>query len=515
MIKTNDTPIFISLFILCTAIFLIPVWLFRFLPLVDYPQHLAIAHIFHNYGNEGNLFQDYYRINFFPVAYMFHTIFLHIMSFVFPMEIAGKLYLSLYIILLPISVLSCIKAYNGEKWFCFFAFLFIYNFPFLMGFMAYFMAVPFFFLNLAALTHYAKKKGAHTRAQGILLAGLFFLSALTHPILYYPAILFSIITLIFVHKKNIKGYKTFLWILPSLIFMIYYFINRWGLLGISLFKDAGGISHLMEIITHRLKNYGLHLLWPLHAYNKIIGWFFLSVSVVFLYGFAKKRKVLTPLSPLLFIWLILSLLTYLTIPDAFSHLSYIGTRFAILAPILLILALSAIKLKPTEKTLLALCLTILLGVTVTKIIPGFYDFNHRSQPLPGMINILPKNKKVIGLYYPQGLGPGAFHPWAYMHLGCYYTIWKDSIPVYVFADDHIINIIEKRQHITKWGDHPFYKTWHPHKMIIPEGWQNYDYFLACGNVPDKHRDFFKDHHIDLLREEGIWSLYKAPGNSPS
>jgi len=91
----------------------------RFPPLVDYPQHLAIASVLHRWMSPGSPERAIFDANFFTYNGAFHTL-AALLGFVVPMETAGKVVLALIPALVGWGGLTLVRAARRPRSYAFF-----------------------------------------------------------------------------------------------------------------------------------------------------------------------------------------------------------------------------------------------------------------------------------------------------------------------------------------------------------------------------------------------------------
>lgn len=126
---------------------LIPVWIFQCFPSQDGPIHIENANIIFDYFNPGrSTLRDYYILNrHLEPTWLGHLVLAGLM-YIVPIFIVEKIFLSGYIILLPLSIHYALKGIRPDAGFLtFLMFPFIYNYPFHMGFYSFSYSLPVFF----------------------------------------------------------------------------------------------------------------------------------------------------------------------------------------------------------------------------------------------------------------------------------------------------------------------------------------------------------------------------------
>src|SRR4029077_8412137 len=94
-----------AIFIALLILYLVPIWCFHYFPSADGPAHIENAHIIRELGGSAaTVFREYYTWNPLPQPnWSGHLVMAALMTFTSPL-IAEKILLSLYILLLPVSV---------------------------------------------------------------------------------------------------------------------------------------------------------------------------------------------------------------------------------------------------------------------------------------------------------------------------------------------------------------------------------------------------------------------------
>jgi hypothetical protein len=135
-----------GLFVLLLAVYLIPIWSFRYFPSSDGPAHVANAHIIREYNNPDHaLFRKYLTFNTTPEPNWSGHLIMAGLMYVVPPLIAEKLLVSLCIVLLPVSirfVLGVIRP--GARFLAFLAFPFTYSSMLHNGFYNFCLSLPLF-----------------------------------------------------------------------------------------------------------------------------------------------------------------------------------------------------------------------------------------------------------------------------------------------------------------------------------------------------------------------------------
>jgi hypothetical protein len=91
----------LALIVLALAL-ISPVWMVEYVPLVDYPDHLARAYILSHLNDPAYKYSDSYAADWGPYPYVALDLSLISAIKLFPAEVAGKVVLSMILLILPI-----------------------------------------------------------------------------------------------------------------------------------------------------------------------------------------------------------------------------------------------------------------------------------------------------------------------------------------------------------------------------------------------------------------------------
>jgi hypothetical protein len=147
----KNTLAFAAAWLLCTVVALIPVWHQRMLPMLDTPDHLALARAWHDYRDPSSRIADFYLLRVRLVPYVMFYWLTHVLLYVVRIETANKLLLSAYLILFPLSVLSLARALGRSRWLALGGFAVAFNPGWIYGFSSYLLGTCFLFFGWAAL----------------------------------------------------------------------------------------------------------------------------------------------------------------------------------------------------------------------------------------------------------------------------------------------------------------------------------------------------------------------------
>lgn len=130
---------------------LLPIWVPRFLPLLDFPNHLGAIAILHRHGDPSWGYDQFYSLNLKPAPYWGHYFPVHLLAYLVPLEVANKLWIGLVALALPSGVAVLARQLGRSPWLALFAAPFVYGYCFALGFLSFCGGVALFPWALWAL----------------------------------------------------------------------------------------------------------------------------------------------------------------------------------------------------------------------------------------------------------------------------------------------------------------------------------------------------------------------------
>lgn len=167
LVVDRSSAVFVAVWCALTVAALVPVWHQRMLPMLDTPDHLALARAWHSYGDPSYRIAESYVLRVRLVPYLLFYGLLNVLSYVVTLETANKLVLSAYLILFPLSVLSLARALGRSGWLALGAFALAFNPGWIYGFASYLLGTCFLYFGWAALLRFVD--GGRPRAAVALL----------------------------------------------------------------------------------------------------------------------------------------------------------------------------------------------------------------------------------------------------------------------------------------------------------------------------------------------------------
>ena len=153
----RDHQLLALLLLLGVAIAMLPLWVPRLLPFLDLPNHLAAISIWNHYHAPEWGYQKYYLLSTPLVPYWGYYFPVHVLSYIFQIETANKIFLSFYAASIPLSVALAAKQFNRNPWVSILSLPFIFNYNLMYGFISYCAGLPCMLVGLVFLDRAIQK----------------------------------------------------------------------------------------------------------------------------------------------------------------------------------------------------------------------------------------------------------------------------------------------------------------------------------------------------------------------
>ena len=484
------------------VVYLLPLWLFPYIPTQDGVSHVYNAQILTAFNNPDYRFQDYYEINTYPFPNWLSHFSLALLMLVFPPLIAEKVFLSLYVILFPLAIHYFLRAVRGGGYpLVILSFTFIYNYLFLMGFYNFAVSVPLFFL---ALGYWWRHKAAMTWPRGTLLNLLIVVTYFAH-LISYAFTLFSIALLaVFYFRRNFRRVIiTGCYLLPAAALLLVYLPTSDLLAGE---PPEFGIGRVGELFNNLI---GMHVLV---AYAEPPTWISGAVSAVLLSligaTFWQNRRAAeeTAFGQRVFLWLAGVLFgLYFILPNSIGPGGWVNDRLAILA----VLTLFAWFQVPWRRAFTAVAVLLAL-LNIIAVGANFRSLNAEIKAFNALVTRVEKNSIILPLHFdPSGSSErvGIFVNAANYYCldnGCInlgnYEIQFDYFPVR-FNADFVPPLAEK-----EWVQ---VVHWQPEEIDLCGYADNVDYLLLWGTPEHPSITEAIERCYTLIAMEGRLKLFKG------
>jgi hypothetical protein len=169
----------ITVFAIFALLSILPIWLVKYPPLVDYPNHLARAFVLHHLHDPNYDFGHFFAPDWGLNPYWLADFLVQVFQYFLGIYAAGRLLLTVCILGLPLGVAFFLRRANpGNEYFALWAFALAYNPNFLMGFMSFILSVGLCFVVVGLWLDYLRTGQTKYWFLTLVLATLLFLTHL-------------------------------------------------------------------------------------------------------------------------------------------------------------------------------------------------------------------------------------------------------------------------------------------------------------------------------------------------
>ncbi|MFC1632476.1 hypothetical protein ACFL2I_07985 [Candidatus Omnitrophota bacterium] len=230
--KRPKRPTDLIIYTIFVAVVVLFIWLFRFLPMQDYPDLLFQGFVFSQFI-KGEPLPDYQITNY-PVTHAMPTLLIGAFNLFFPAEVSGKIFLTIYALLFAFGSFYLINSLDPKinSALSYIPFILTFNYPFFHGNLAYIFSLGVLFVGIGYIVRHHQ---ALDRINIWILLGLSILIHLSHLVAYLAWLIFIAIFLVFNFRKSLLK-KLFLGLAPSLIMLLIY--------GMPYLKNARLIAYI-------------------------------------------------------------------------------------------------------------------------------------------------------------------------------------------------------------------------------------------------------------------------------
>jgi len=395
MIKGNRPPYWrILFFTLIGAILIVPIWLVEFPPLLDYPNHLAQAFVLTHLNDPSFHFSEFYRAKWDVYPYLTMVVSLMGMQRFIPLELAGRIFLSLCLLAMPLCVWFFLRQANpGNDRISFWSLLLSYNVFFLYGFINYFLGVALCFLALGLWLRYLSRPTVVRWA--ISLAALTLLYA-THLFSFAIAGIVATTYLLFKRQSLRLFVLSWLLFLPGSLFYLQMQLRTTGPHDVSF----EGFMDKLDWLSGFLRGYSPSI----HRFT-LVALLICAVLAWWKNSDFKWNREWIAVGSVLFV-------LYWLLPVGFGEGWHIYPR---VLPILFVVLLTISRIGRRAR-LLAIVALLLFLVRIGDITYHFWEERPRLAVMAQSFEMVPTNARVLPIIdgeYDSPIQRPYYHFWAY------------------------------------------------------------------------------------------------------
>ncbi|MCK4351229.1 MAG: hypothetical protein KAX13_10230 [Candidatus Krumholzibacteria bacterium] len=495
----SDRRWFVPVFAGFIALHLVLIWTTRLFPFTDLPNHLAAATINRYHSDPACSFADYFKIELFSRPNVFHLLFCS--QKIFPsVELANRVFLSLYALLLPLSALFFLRRTGGSRWHSIAAFILLYNYSVSWGFVGFFFSIPLLLIFAGLLTGYFERGGGGSAVPiTLLLTALFFVHAL--------AALFALLLLVVCGLlRSRDGPLALLSRLAPALPLVFLLIAWWrsqpdgeslgGFLA-GYYADGFFQSILPRAHILFLDNYHLYKEWSGILAGSVLTCAIAApgiLSLIRAHGKSDRGKLVRSVPFILFAC---SLACFFFLPHEIPRQSILYQRFSVL----LLLSLVFLGAYVERAGILSLPKILYIAAAVTHLVlwAGYFTgFDAENEGFDA--SFFPEasaGERLAGLVFDFTYRGKP----VYIHFPSYFTVWGRGIAATSFVD-YRFGFVRGRPGGARL---PRYQEWIGKTDGSQGRYGAMDYILVRGSLPESAK-----HHISgrsLLEQASKWRLY--------
>jgi len=354
---------------------LVPIWIVKYPPLIDYPNHLARAFILNHLHDPAYKFGQYYASDWGLNPYFLGDALMQLFQRFVDVYVAGKILLSLCLVTFPLGVAYFLRRANpGNEYLALWAFAVAYNPNFLMGFMSFYLSIGLCFFAVGVWLDYARTGEDKYWVRTLMLATLCFL---THLGGFGVAAVMILTHTVLTGGMGRRLVKALLVFVPGGVFFLYAKMHGWA-------------KRDLDYSTWRLGPKIKGMLVPFREYSHVVeGLTILALILTVAYFLRRKDRLRLQTEWVVIAGVILAI--HWMVPGMYGDLAFIDYRFCLFA-FLIALAIPAFRGPRTIPVALA-------GIVIVAHIVGATRYFRAEQAhLAGLaqeFSLIPRNSMVL------------------------------------------------------------------------------------------------------------------------
>lgn len=473
-----------AVFFAAVALTALPLWLTRYLPIQDLPQHLAAIRVLSDYDDPALGFSRYFELDLFRTQYLAYYLAARALSLVVEVEVANRVLITLCIVGTPYALARLLRGLGRDPRFALAALPLSYNAHLILGFVNFLLAIP---LALYGLAIAIEERRAPRTGRAILLGAVAVACFYAHVVPF--AFLALGVVLVSVQRELRALVLRVVPLLPALLAAVVWALHSpAGRATVTAAAGAsGGPQPTFQSVAFALADlpnwltdvlHGDGDLQLLNVFYALLASAVVSGVIAALLGrdgapdalarsLALRLLLLPPLAAAL----------YFVAPISYDWIWPIAQRFPLLG---LIFAIAVLPPPPRvlAQALLAgfLCVTALQTKLVAQ---AFADFEQLEVgDFDRALAAIPQGQRVAGLISARGSRFVKFSP--FIHYVAYYQARKGGAVMFTFAD-FPQSPFRFREDARPPRVPPRWE-WMPER-VRPESLDFYDYVLVRGQAP--------------------------------
>lgn len=489
------SAIWVLLFALASAACVSPIWVGRYLPLLDYPNHLAEVFIWRRLHDPQWNFEPFYKTRFVPSPNWAQYLIVYALGALVGDEAGQKLLLSLAVLALPLSVALYARRMGRDPRLALFAFPLAWNVNLAHGFLSYVAGLPVLFLSLTLLDRHAERPSL---VRGVLAAGVGALNYSFH-LLTWGLFLAIGGASALLRPRPWRAQHAIAAASPTVLALT---------AGLAAYRAVGNSDRHWRLGARFVGAYSTFIdnvkaipdwlidLFPGHADEAVAGVLLVAAAALLLSGGRSHREQEPPRWRLELAFLVAAA-CYFLLPRSLLQPFYwyaINRRFAVVL-VLFFTLLARGRMNGWRGALLFVAVGGAALYYPIDVARHFQRFNARMRDFDAVMESVPRGKQVLTLMLNRRdpeVNLACFNQWStwvQLRQGGYQP----------FNLDQNFPIVYKKQLPAPTWDQPWDFRFARHG----EAW---DYFLVYGRSFDPFAD--AHHRVRLIRQVGEWAMWE-------
>lgn len=480
----SSDDLFWPAFLLCAFLTVGLLWTVKYPPLVDLPQHAAQVKLWLLMEQGTSGYSDEYEWNSFA-PYLSCYFAGRLLSAVFPVPIAMKLFVTLAVLALPLAMLRVLRRTGGDRWWSLAGFALAFSFNFYWGLLNFLVAVPLSLLLVSLAFSYAQQP---TARRGGWIAFLSVVLFLTHGLVCGFTLLVAGAVILTRSPQLRTAVRGQIPLLPAA------FLGTGWFLATRRSEAQAAQPPAWNLSWERLLDLpGTLLGSALDIEAQLVGGLLLLLFLTSLgTGGTSRREGIARFLPLG-----LALGFFLLGPEIFFRAAFLNSRFVVFV---LPLALFAVRRKAMGD-LQRCVLTLLVVGWLFNLYPRFQAFDIEAQTFDALLEVMEPQRRVLGLIFEPF--PEGFDTPLFLHHHAWYQAEKGGHVDFSFAYFYVQPIRYRPDHTPRVPDS---FSWRP-TSFDPAVHGEYDYYVV--RSAEDPEEFWSGRLAVVPRvHSGDWWLYE-------
>ena len=508
-----------------------PLWVSVDLPLVDMPQHLHLISVLHRLDDPNTLYPELFAARRALTPYLGYYYPVHLLTWVVPLETANRLFLSAYVLGMPLSLAFLLRCFGRQTWPSLLALPLAYGDSFAWGFINFIAALPLTFLTLGLFLRAIETPAVSRRRSSATWMGLALVAVLVLHIQAFGFLAFALPWLLFTARGpgSGEGWKRWLGdrraallgVIPGVLLFLAWLAVRpsealaviepgapWKAWGSTFSSEnmrfASGEAQLLALPGRMVgllrDGRDAQLLWGVIAlilFALVASRLppFRAAATSSPPGELRRRLAARGLPVIAFA------LYFLTPFDIHGLVYYLSPRFAHFAgPLLVVAAVPRLNVRGQQLGLLgAAVLVTVMSVVVGR---GFVAFDREAAPIRELAPLAGPKPLVMGLIHDRG--SEVMRLPVHLHAAATVARLTGGAPNFSFASTPHSPLRYRDE-----APPTFPSEWRPQQFRFTRHGRAYDAFLLRGSSPARVFGAHLGRRVEIVgQRDGLWLLRK-------